>query len=166
MPHKSFPSNYTFQQIKITVCHRKVSKNFSNKTSQIRNHQVLMKTSFIAYLNLVNPNDRFEFKYLKIIVQWHNNFDIPDTDLCIKSESSWFREGNKIKKTGNFQKFIVEWNIVLKPYTGSHGPPGPGSDRNESVRDFQNFVGPGPIRYLEIFRGPNPVIQLYLYQNR
>ena len=29
--------------------------------------------------------------------------------------------------------------------------PDPGTDRSESVRDFQNFVGPGPVRDLEIF---------------
>ena len=28
-----------------------------------------------------------------------------------------------------------------------HGPSGPGTDRSESVRDFQNFVGSGPVRY-------------------
>ena len=37
---------------------------------------------------------------------------------------------------------------------GIHGPPGPGNDRSESVRDFQIFVG--PVRDLEIFLGPGP----------
>ena len=30
--------------------------------------------------------------------------------------------------------------------SGIHGPPSPETDRSESVRDFQNFVGPGPVR--------------------
>ena len=29
---------------------------------------------------------------------------------------------------------------------GIHGPPRTGTDRSESVRDFQNFSGPGPVR--------------------
>ena len=29
---------------------------------------------------------------------------------------------------------------------GIYGQPGPGTDRSESVRDFQNFVGPGSVR--------------------
>ena len=34
---------------------------------------------------------------------------------------------------------------------GIHGPPDPGTDRSESVQDFQNFVGPGPVPSFEIF---------------
>ena len=30
------------------------------------------------------------------------------------------------------------------------GPTRSWTDKSESVRDFQNFVGPGPVRYLEI----------------
>ena len=41
--------------------------------------------------------------------------------------------------------------------TGIHGPPWTGTDRSESVRDVQDFVGPGPVRYLEIFLDPGPV---------
>ena len=33
---------------------------------------------------------------------------------------------------------------------GIHGPPGPGTDRSDLVRDFLNFIGPGPVR-TEIF---------------
>ena len=40
---------------------------------------------------------------------------------------------------------------------GIHGPPGPGTDGSESVRDFPNFVGPGPVPGFEIFLGPGPV---------
>ena len=39
---------------------------------------------------------------------------------------------------------------------GIHGPPGPGTYRSESVRDFQNFVGPGPVPGFEIFLGSGP----------
>ena len=35
--------------------------------------------------------------------------------------------------------------------TGIHGPPDPGTDRSDLVRDFLNFVGPGPARS-EIFK--------------
>ena len=42
-------------------------------------------------------------------------------------------------------------------HPGIHGPPGPVTNRSDSVRDFQNFVGPGPVRDLEIFLGPGPV---------
>ena len=37
--------------------------------------------------------------------------------------------------------------------SGIHGPRGPGTDRSESVRDFQNFGGPGPVwsRVLKFF---------------
>jgi len=31
-------------------------------------------------------------------------------------------------------------------WSGIHGPPGLGTDRSESVGDFQNFVDPGPVR--------------------
>ena len=41
--------------------------------------------------------------------------------------------------------------------SGIHGPPGPGTDPSESIRDFQNFVGPDPSRLLEFFLGPGPV---------
>ena len=37
---------------------------------------------------------------------------------------------------------------------GIHGPPGPGTDRSEPVRDFRNFVGPGPVPGFEIFLKP------------
>ena len=40
---------------------------------------------------------------------------------------------------------------------GIHGPPCPVTDRSESARDFQNFVGLGPVRDLEIFIGPGQV---------
>ena len=30
--------------------------------------------------------------------------------------------------------------------SGINGPPDPGTDRSESVRNFQKFVGPGPVR--------------------
>ena len=39
--------------------------------------------------------------------------------------------------------------------TGIHGPPGPGTDRSESVPDFQNFSGPGPV----LGTGPNRSVQ-------
>ena len=38
----------------------------------------------------------------------------------------------------------------------------PGTDRSGSVRDFQNFVDPGPVRDFEIFIGPGPVRTLTL----
>ena len=31
-------------------------------------------------------------------------------------------------------------------------PPDPGTDQSESKRDFENFVGPGPVRDLEILQ--------------
>jgi len=33
---------------------------------------------------------------------------------------------------------------------------GPGIDRSKSVRDFQNFVSPGPLQVLKIFVSPSP----------
>ena len=45
-------------------------------------------------------------------------------------------------------KTAIQWlstSVVLQ-LQGIHGPPGPGTDRSESVRDFQNFVGPGSVR--------------------
>ena len=43
---------------------------------------------------------------------------------------------------------IGEWiTIILCHYQRSTG-------RSESVRDFQNFLGPGPVRDLESFLGP------------
>ena len=44
--------------------------------------------------------------------------------------------------------------FLLSFSSGMHGPPGPGTDRSESIRDFQNFGGPGAVRDLEIFLGP------------
>ena len=51
--------------------------------------------------------------------------------------------------------------LILKKFSKSkstikQGSPGPGTDRSESVQDFQNCVGPGPVRDLEIFLGPGP----------
>ena len=40
---------------------------------------------------------------------------------------------------------------------GIQGPPGPGTDRSELVRDFQHFVGPGPLRDFSNFPGPGPI---------
>ena len=41
---------------------------------------------------------------------------------------------------------------------GIHGPSGQGTDRSGSVRDFQNFSGPGPVLGFEILPGPGPWI--------
>ena len=38
----------------------------------------------------------------------------------------------------------------------------PGTDRSGSIRDFQNFVNPGPVQDFEIFIGPGPVQTLTL----
>ena len=50
--------------------------------------------------------------------------------------------------------------------TGIHGPPWTGTDRSESVRDVQDFVGPGPVRYLENFScswsGSVPGFEIFL----
>ena len=38
----------------------------------------------------------------------------------------------------------------------------PGTDRSGSIRDFQNFVDPGPVQDFEISIGPVPVRTLTL----
>ena len=38
----------------------------------------------------------------------------------------------------------------------------PGTDRSGSIRDFQNFVDPGPVQDFEISIGPGPVRTLTL----
>ena len=35
---------------------------------------------------------------------------------------------------------------LVPPSPGIHGPPGPGTDRSDTVRDFQNFVCPHSVR--------------------
>ena len=52
---------------------------------------------------------------------------------------------------------IFSWTSLLASLwvrSGIHGPPGPGTDESESVRDFQNFVGPGPVRSQNLNSGP------------
>ena len=41
----------------------------------------------------------------------------------------------------------------------------PGTDQSESVWDFQNFVGPGPVQELDFFLGPGPVpgFEIFLF---
>ena len=53
----------------------------------------------------------------------------------------------------------VEFGLI----SGIHRPPGPGTDRSESVQDSHNFVGPGPVRNLEIVLGPGPVPALIFF---
>ena len=46
-------------------------------------------------------------------------------------------------------QIILSYRELLSLYlTGLHGPPGP---RSEFVRDFQNFVGPSPVRDFQFF---------------
>ena len=48
------------------------------------------------------------------------------------------------------QKFFDHQNdfsrCEITSVAGIHGRPGPGTDRSESVRDFQNFDGPGSVQ--------------------
>ena len=46
-------------------------------------------------------------------------------------------------------------SIICRP--GIHGPSSPVTDRSELVRDFQFFLGPGPVRRLKFFAGPGPI---------
>ena len=58
------------------------------------------------------------------------------------------------------------FQVLLNP--GIHGPPGQGTDRSESVRDFVgpgpvlprfgNFSRPGTTRRFPNFAGPSPVL--------
>ena len=45
-----------------------------------------------------------------------------------------------------FQSSIDLGRLSLSLVTGIHGPPGPGTDQFELVRDLQIFLGPGPVR--------------------
>ena len=49
--------------------------------------------------------------------------------------------------------------------SGIHVPPGPRTDRSESVRDFQNLIHPGSVPGFEIFLGPGPVRDLENFPN-
>ena len=41
--------------------------------------------------------------------------------------------------------------LTLTFCAGIHEPSGPGTDRTDLVRDFLNFIGPGPVQF-EIFQ--------------
>ena len=61
MPHKSFP-NYTFQPNQNSgLLSKSIEELLAIKTSQIRNHQVLMEIFFMMNRNMAILNSKFEF---------------------------------------------------------------------------------------------------------
>ena len=48
-------------------------------------------------------------------------------------------------------------SVEVSVGTGIYGPSGWGTDRSDLFGDFQNFVGPGPVRHFRIFLSPSPV---------
>ena len=83
-------------------------------------------------------------------------------EISLPKGEKIFSGEKEISQVGWNNQFIV---MIRESLTGIHGPEGPGTDRSESVRDFQNFVGPGLVWDLEIFigRGPVPDFENFLY---
>ena len=73
---------------------------------------------------------------------WKDNFRWPEYQFSDK--------GSELKG----QK--VTWWFFLTSAKDSRIA-GPGADRSESIQDFQNMVGPGPIRDFEVFLSTGPV---------
>ena len=51
----------------------------------------------------------------------------------------WFHPSKIIMSHWKYPTQYDGWG-----WPGIHGPPGPGTDRSESVRDLEFFLGPGP----------------------
>ena len=52
---------------------------------------------------------------------------------------------------------LLHIHELQKSFSTRQRSPDPGTNRSESVRDFQNFVGPGPVQDFRIVLGSGPI---------